>query len=484
MNHTSGVRCALSSACAFLLFAGPALAEVKLPALLGDGLVLQQQKLVALWGWADPGEEVRVRASWSTAELIGKADAARRWRVELATPAAGGPFEIRVRGKNEIVLRDVLIGEVWLCAGQSNMEMPLGPATGYRGATDWEDELKRADHPTIRLFGVGRAAGTDAPSDDCVGRWAHCDAASARSFSATGYFFARALAENLRVPIGMIESDWGGSPAEDWMSAEALEQWRDLARSPSSGSIAPLPANAPRSSAMSTKLFNGMIAPLTPYGIRGIIWYHGEANRARAQQYRTLFPALIADWRAHFAQGDLPFYFVQIAPCPQDDDTGESAELREAQTRALSVANTGMAVTMDIGDPGDIHPRNKQEVGRRLALCALARTYGKAEIAYSGPLYHAMAIEGDTIRLRFEHAAGLTAHDKALAHFTIAGSDKAFVPAHATIDGETVRVAGEGVKHPVAVRYCWGAADEGTLFNADNLPAPSFRTDDWPGVAQ
>ena len=644
-------------------FAPRASAGVRFPSIFGDHMVLQRGDHASIWGWADPGENITLRGSWSTDDHTATADSSGRWQVEFVPPREGGPYAIRVRGSDEVFLQDVLFGEVWVCSGQSNMEMPVAEQDGYSGVANWRELLKHASRPTIRLFNVQNTVSAT-PRADCKGNWAPCEASSVRGFSATGYFFACKLAQELDVPIGMIEADWGGTPAEAWTSADTLSRWPEFERTinamklfevhppkpsdyeavlaawgrsideldPGSRSIkdsgaewsspafddsawseidvpamwtgelaqfdgivwcrraidlAPqwaerdavlelgpiddmdvtfvngakvgetmrpgvhmtprvyplakgvlhagrnviavrvldtggfggingsaeqvrlrakdgqdvvplagkwraqistamkaLPA-VPRPPAIEphypTALFNGMIAPLVHCKIRGAIWYQGEANCARAHQYRTLFPAMIADWRAHFGQGDFPFYFVQIAPFAYEDDKGEAAELREAQTMALSVPNTGMVVTMDIGNPADIHPKSKPIVGTRLAECALSKTYGRSEFRSSGPMYASMSIEGSSIRLSFDHAQGLTSK-KPLEHFTIAGNDQKFVAARAVIDGETVVVSSDTVKEPVAVRYCWGAADEGTLLNGEHLPAPSFRTDAWRGV--
>lgn len=642
-----------------------AAADVKLPAIFSDRMVLQSKELSTIWGWADPGESITMNVSWVATSYSTKADASGRWEIKFNPPRVGVGRTIRIVGKNEVVLNDVACGEVWLCAGQSNMEMPVGEGAGYAGVTNWQVELQHGGHPEIRIFNVKNAI-SPVPLSDCEGRWVLCDASALRSVSATAYFFARRLSQELKVPIGLIEADWGGTPVEAWTSADSLSKWpefggllsemkrmKTLEQSPSayasavtawakrideldagrettggadtswaspsfddsawseidvpatwSGELAQfdgivwcrrvidLPAGwaasaalldlgliddmdvtfvngvkvgqtieggyqAPRNydlpagvlrdgrnviavrvldtgglggingradelvlrliasgqtvslsgkwraraaNKMSTLperphpprieayhpsvLYNAMIAPLVPYPLRGAIWYQGEANRERAYRYRTLFPDMIADWRGHFGQGDFPFYFVQIAPFAYRDDKGEAAELREAQSLALSVPNTGMAVTMDVGEAHDIHPKNKQAVGRRLALCALANTYEKKEVEFSGPTYTSMKIEGSAIRLSFDHARGLTSNEKPLEHFTIAGADQRFVPARAAIEGDTVVVSSDAVKDPVAVRYCWGASDEGTLFNAARLPAPSFRTDTWKGVTQ
>lgn len=469
-----------------LLPAAPVHADVRLPAVFGDHMVLQAERTTPLWGWAEPGESVSVRASWSEEAVTASAGADGRFTCTLTTPVAGGPHTITLNGANELVLEDVLVGEVWLCSGQSNMEMSVsGAPPGSFGVFDEELEVLEADWPDIRLFLV-RNAIAPAPLADCVGEWKRCSPETVGTFSAAGYFFGRELHRELGVPVGLIAADWGGTAAEAWTSREGLapfEEFRtELARV---GALAEssTPLEREQGKAQSdafhantpTALYNGMIAPLVPFGLRGAIWYQGESNCRRALQYRTLFPALIADWRAKWASGEFPFYFVQIAPFAYGGDTGQAAELRDAQRRTLSVPNTGMAVTLDIGDPLDIHPKNKQDVGRRLALWALARTYGR-DIPYSGPLYAGLQPEGTHLRLTFDHAKGLKTSGGPPSHFEIAGPDGQFVPAEARIEGESIVVWNATIEQPSAARYAWGAADEPNLFNAADLPASSFTT--------
>jgi len=456
---------------AFLLALG---GEPKLPSFFSDHMVLQRETRVPLWGTAAPGARLEFSPEWRPAPpVVITADANGRWRAELDTPAAGGPFVIRIAHPGgTLELRDVLVGEVWLASGQSNMEWTLGPVVGS-GVEGWEEALQSAHDPRLRFFQVENALAAD-PEDDVRGSWVQSSAESARGFSATAYFFARTLRSELAVPVGVISSEWGGTPAEAWVRADRLAEFPEFTAAlvALAGSQASNP-NAP------SVLWNGMIAPLVPAAIRGVIWYQGESNRERAEQYRTLFPALIRDWRAAFGRGDFPFYFVQIAPFAYEGDTGEAARLREAQGCALALPNTGMAVTMDIGDPSDIHPHKKREVGERLALWALARTYGR-ERECAGPLYRRMSTVGSAIRLEFEHAQGLTSRGEPVRHATIAGADRVFHPAEARIEGESLLVSCPEVRAPVAVRFGWGAADMTNLWNAAGLPASSFRTDDWP----
>jgi len=650
---------------ALALFALPTAAELRLPAILGDHMVVQRDATTRVWGWAGPGDAVSVRASWGAAgDATAAADGA--WSVELATPAAGGPFTITVSSAgDERVLADVLAGDVWLCGGQSNMEWPL------HNTEHGEEDVAAASHPNLRLFDVARAMET-AERDDCDGSWSACTPDTARDFSAVGYLFGSRLHTELGVPIGLIGSNWGGTPAEAWTSkgtlqvgfpefhadlsamadleagvgdGQTLEQlraafwakvdasdpgmtggwtaaeldtsawkpakvpgaWSDFGEGAWDGCLwyrttVDLPAswagaelvlelgpiddmdtawlngerigasrsdgmwNTPRRYAIPaglakaggnsvvvcavdsggagrlgseggqrlvradatgggpgavpldgdwvyrrgaslsdlggfprqawltphrpSSLFNGMIAPLLGHAIKGAIWYQGESNRGRHEQYRRLFPAMITDWRTRFDAPDFPFYFVQLAPFGYGGDTGELSLIREAQALTLALPNTGMAVTMDVGNPGDIHPRDKRTVGERLARLALAKTYGK-DVACEGPTFVGMdrakrglepphPSDRGLLVLHFEHADGLTSRLVPLRHFTVAGADRVFHPAIAEIRDGDVVVWSESVVEPVAVRYCWGATDASNLWNAAGLPTPSFRSDDWP----
>jgi len=500
--------------CAFLLGAVGLRAEVKLPSLLSDGLVLQQGAKVNIWGTADPGERVAVSLERQQASEVAENDG--RWKVKLGPFNAGGPFTMTIAGKNTLTLHDVLVGEVWVCSGQSNMQMPLSPTPWSGGVTNYQDEIARADYPRLRLFTVQRVV-ADKPQRDVKGYWVAAHPETVGEFSAVGYFFGRELLKVLNVPIGMIQSAWGGTPAESWTSRSTLEsdpefksileagtkllstypnvfqdfeqqlaQWRkDSNQAESEGApvpTAPTVPNDPRRNPWRPSgLFNAMIIPLTSYAIRGAIWYQGEDNSGRPAQYRKLFPAMIRDWRRAWGEGDFPFLFVQLANWGIYQPQSNWPELREAQLETLSLPNTAMAVTIDIGDGSDIHPKNKQEVGYRLALAAQAIAYER-DVIYSGPLYESMAVEGEKIRLRFKYVyGGLVAKNSPttrLSGFEIAGDDRKFVPAEATIEGDTV-VARSEVLHPAAVRYAWGMNPQCNLYNRAGLPASPFRTDDW-----
>jgi len=454
-----------------------AFAEIELPSVISDNMVLQQQFEAPIWGWAQPGETIRVTASWDQREITTTANVNGKWFVNLLTPQAGGVHSITI---NDIMLKNILIGEVWICSGQSNMWWPLSQTM------DAETEIAAANFKEIRFFYVAREF-ADEPKKNCYGKWTDCNSQTVMGFSAVAYFFGRELQRELGVPIGLIHTSWGGTPAEAWTRKEVLQSDPELAiylKRFEEKIAAAEPGNLPLNQGSPSSLYNAMIAPLIPFGIRGAIWYQGESNAREAKLYEKLFPTMIKNWRDDWRQGDFSFYFVQIAPYNYDTPM-ICALLRDAQRKSLSVPNTGMAVTLDIGDPNDIHPRNKQDVGKRLALWALAKNYGKQNIVYSGPLYQSMKIEKNKIRLFFENVgSGLMAKGDALSHFEIAGDDQNFFPARARIDGKTVVVSSNEVKKPVAVRFAFQNTDEPNLFNEEGLPVSSFRTDDWEIVTE
>ena len=640
-------------------------ADVSVPAIIGDNMVLQAGMRVRIWGKASPGEKVTVSLDSKSAPA--KTDQQGRWEVFIGPLKTGGPFELQIKGANTLTFKNVLVGEVWVCSGQSNMEWPLVNAKG--GA----QEVAQANYPKIRLFTVQKNTASS-PLDDVKGHWVITTPDQVGQFSAVGYFFGRELFQQLKVPIGLIHTSWGGTPAESWTSYAALSaspelkpivdryeeglkslperqadyerlmaQWeqtnlyadpgnkgealgyanpsldttdwkemnlpqyfetvgldidgavwfrKEIQVSPSwngkdlvlnltpiddydttyfngvrvggmgketpdsyskprrykipgtlvhagrnviavrvfdsagnggfagAGPMSLTPVGAKDSEAIPLEgvwqykvevafapkhpdwgsrpqapgpnnqnspsvLYNAMLAPLTPYAIRGAIWYQGESNAGRAYQYRTLFPVMIRDWRRAWGEGDFPFYYVQLAnyqaakPEPGESDW---AELREAQTLTLREPHTGMAVIIDIGDPNDIHPRDKLDVGHRLALWALAQSYHQ-ELEYSGPLYDSFSIEGDKVRIRFRHATGLKTSDgQPPKSFAIAGPDQTFYWAEARLDGESIVVSSPIVSKPIAVRYAWADNPTVNLYNGANLPASPFRTDSWKGV--
>jgi sialate O-acetylesterase len=458
--------------------AAPLAAQISLPAIFGDHMVLQRDAPVAIWGKAPPGAAVAVELRAADEVETGRAtaDADGRWRLRLRPRPAGGGYTLTVGTDQRIVLRDVQFGEVWIGSGQSNMQWSV------EQSAEPEKEIAAAAHPGLRLFTVAQKVAAQ-PLDDVEGSWAACAPQTVKDFSAVAYYFGRELHARLGVPVGLIHSSWGGTPAEAWTSREALAaeeickpilaRWEDA-----------VAASKPPNQHSASVLYNAMIAPLTPLSIRGVIWYQGESNAGRAFQYRTLFPAMIRDWRERFDQGDFPFLFVQLANFKTKEKL-TWPELREAQSLALRLPNTAMAVAIDIGDAEDIHPRNKQEVGRRLALAALARTYGE-DCTWCGPLYGGSATEGARVRIRFNHAAGglRTADGGPLRGFEVAGADRRFVAAAARIDGDSVVVDADGVAAPLAVRYAWRDDPSCNLVNGAGLPASPFRTDDWPGVTE
>ena len=431
------------------LLSSIALAEVKLPTVIDSHMVLQRDAPLPIWGWADAGEEVTVNLGGNSATV--KADSAGKWSVKLpAMKADGKAHTMTVSGSNTIKLEDILIGEVWVGSGQSNMEWQLKNTHGSGEA------IKAADFKNIRLFHVPKIQ-KPAPADDVKADWKVCTPENIPTFSAVLYYYGKNLHEELDVPVGLINSSWGGSPIEPWTA----------------------------SNGKGAGMYNGMIAPLQPFAIRGAIWYQGETNvlRKNGLAYYDRMKALIEGWRETWPQKELPFYFVQIAPWSGRYEAGQLPALWEAQAKSLKLPHTGMAVTTDLVDNiGDIHPRNKLDVGKRLARWALAKTYGKKDVVYSGPLYKSMKVEGGKAHLSFAHAKGLSTRDgKSLTEFKIAGADGKFVAARAEISGETVIVSAGGVADPKAVRFGWHKVANPNLVNGAGLPAAPFQTDNWSG---
>ncbi len=460
-----------------LLLADTLLSQTKLPALFSDNMVLQQQFEAPFWGWAEPGENIIVMGSWNSKAIETTTNPNGKWTLNLPTPKAGGPYFVTI---NSDTLHNVLIGEVWVCSGQSNMQWALDQSMNS------EQDIPKANNPNIRLFYVARQL-SDEPQKDCHAWWDKCTPETAKDFSAVAYYFGKTLNEALDVPIGLIHTSWGGSTAQAWMSEPVLKSDPDYALYYERQQAAEKKAkrgNLPINHQSPNRLYNAMIAPLLPYGIKGAIWYQGESNTKEAILYEKLFQRMIKNWRDDWKQGDFPFYFVQLAPYEYDTPI-IGALLRDAQRKSLNTPNTGMAVTMDIGDPKDIHPTNKHDVGKRLALWALANDYGKNDLVYSGPLLKSMEIENNKIRLLFDHTdGGLMANDNNLTNFEIAETNKVYYPAQAEIDGETLIVYSKKIKHPVAVRYAFKNTDEASLFNNEGLPASSFRTDGWPIITE
>ena len=494
------------------LFAAAAQAEVKPAALFTDHMVLQRDMEVPVWGTAAPGEQVKVFFNGQALSTTAGADG--KWIVHLAKLKAGGPFEMQIEGKNAITIHDVLVGEVWLATGQSNMVFTVSKkAQFFAGMLDEDKEIAAANYPQIHMY-TEKTVKAYAPQDTALGDWQVCSPQTVGAFSAIGYLFARDLQQELHVPIGIVTSAFGASTAESWLPREAFTSDPQLkplldafdAREAffknnphaTAADAQPVPQTlnarpaAPRTGPLfdpaenqhePTVLFNGMLHPVIPYAVRGAIWYQGESivgGRAGVELYPHVIEALVNSWRELWDEGEFPFYAVQLAPLR---NVSNNPMVREQQARILSVPNTGLAVTIDVGDPDNVHPKDKEPVARRLALIALAKTYG-SKVEYSGPVYSSMKIEGKSIRIHFTHADGLTARGGPLAWFQIAGADRHFVDAGATIDGDTVIVKSPQVPDPVAVRYAWDNYPQGAnLYNAAGLPAAPFRTDNWDALA-
>lgn len=454
-----------------MIFSFVAQADISLPAIFGNHMVLQQNAEVPFWGWARATEEVTITTSWDGNTITTKGNPNAEWKVMLTTPSAGGPYTITIKGYNTITLEDVMVGEVWLCSGQSNMEM-----SANWGIDNKEEAIKTASHPNIRFFNVAQRT-ANAPQINLDGQWQVCTPETMQHTSAVAYFFGRELAENLNVPIGLIHSSWGGSPAEAWVNTKVIEA--DEALASEAIKIQEMEW-APREPG---KAYNAMLAPIIPFKIAGALWYQGETNTYSPSMYARLLPALINNWRNEWGYA-FPFYYVQIAPFKYGRPL-EGAVLRDAQRRSMITPNTGMVVTSDIGNIDDIHPTNKLDVGLRLANWALNKTYGKKDRPVSGPLFKNMEKEGKRMRIYFEFADnGLVVKGKQLTHFEIAGADQKFVPAKAKVEGNAVVVWAPKINEPHAVRFAFTNTAEPNLFNKEGLPASTFRTDDWEIVIE
>jgi len=505
-----------------------ALAELRLPHVFGSHMVFQRDQPLVIWGWATPGETITVQLG--DTRQTATANERGEWKATLPALPAGGPFTLTVSGSSTVTYDDVMIGEVWLCSGQSNMEFGVGNLKNAK------EEIAAANHPGIRLLMVPNRW-TPTPQSDQDGTWKVCTPPSVAEggwsgFSAVAYFFGRELNTKLGVTVGLIEPDWGGTRIESWTPPEgfaavpALQsesdrvqtgdpksplhqqrlqatldqyaQWLQSARQAMAAQevVPTVPAYPedllpPHDLQNATALYNGMIHPVQPFGIRGAIWYQGEANMGEGLRYADRMNALITGWRTLWHEGDFPFYFVQIAPFNYGGNPETEAELWAGQTlAAATIPNTGMAVVNDIGDLQNIHPADKQDVGHRLALLALANTYGQTNLVYSGPTFQSLTIEGNTLRVKFDHAAsGLASRDgQPLTWFEIIDADEGgYVKAEARIDGDSVLLSAPGVAHPVALRYAWSGLAQPNLMNAEGLPANAFRAGtppkrDWVGM--
>ncbi len=502
--------------------------KLEMPVMFGNNMLLQRDMEAPVWGETTPGATVEVKIAGQTKTATAGKDG--KWKLKLDPLKPGGPLIMTVKaGKKSLTFKNVSAGDVWICSGQSNMAWPVSRSINA------QEEIKGANYPQIRLFKVANNSNCVEPSTKCRGSWQVCSPSSVKYFSAAGYFFGRMLHKELKIPIGLIGTNWGGTPAESWMPVSALKTdpdfqpiidrcdkdkadydkklkvfkekypaWRKeyreyrkkVAQLKKEGKVQeirklkrpgrPRRPYGPGNPRTYSVLYNGMIHPLVPYGIKGAIWYQGEANAGRAYQYRKLLPAMVKAWRQAWGEGDFPFLIVQLAnyrSTTNDPNRASAwAELREAQFMTTEIPNAAIAAAIDIGEARSIHPLNKQDVGKRLALAALGTTYDRKLVHY-GPVYDTMKIDGGKIRLYFKHmGGGLVAKGGELKHFAIAGKNKKFVWANAKIDGDTVLVWSDKVKDPVAVRYAW--ADNpasANLYNKEDLPAFPFRTDDWPG---
>ena len=462
------MKCIIIIGCLQLFLITAVFAKVKPNSLFSDHMILQKGAVVNIWGTADEEELVTV---YFNGQVVKTATQDGKWTVKLAPlPYISVPQVMTIVGKetDTIYIRDILVGEVWLCSGQSNMERQLGPRPPQPLINDWEQERDSANYPAIREYYVPLKYASDKVLD-ANNKWTICSPNTVADFSAVGYFFAKNLHRRLKVPVGIIFSAFGGTPAEDWTSEEALKSNKELTDLVNNYEEISAKGYKPPGKLMSG-LYNGMIYPLIPYTIKGVAWYQGEANNARPEQYQVILPNMIRSWRNDFKQGDFPFLIVQIAPYKE-----MTPEIRESQLIVTEkVKNTALIVTTDCGDANDIHPPFKQPVGERLALAAEAVAYHQ-KIEYSGPVYQSHIVKGNKMILSFTHGGFKTVEK--LKGFTIAGADKKFMPAQAEIKGNTIIVSNPSITKPVAVRYGWANVPDVNLYNTSGLPASPFRTD-------
>lgn len=481
------------------------LAQLKLPAVFSDNMVLQQATQVNIWGWGTAGEQVLIKPSWAAESTSTRVGSDGKWRTTLQTPETQNQIvrlDVHSAGQT-IHIDNVLLGEVWLCSGQSNMDFPIAKSSGWRtGITDEEAELQDADYPQIRFFHVEQKLSPFKELEDCGGSWKVVTPENIKDFSAVAFFFGRTVFQGINQPIGLIQSTWGGTQAEAWTKMaymkdralyrallerqkEAFDRYPsdslaytvalkeyEQAKGENSDLSAPKKPSHPSNNKTFSTLWNGMIRPLVPFTLKGVIWYQGESNNIRAEDYTAVFSNMIHSWRKEWQQGEFPFYFVQIAPHYKQDP-----EIREAQLDTWrSVRNTGMVVITDVGDSTDIHPRNKRVPGERLASFALANDYGK-DMEFSGPLFRSVDFVADHAIVHFDHVgSGLQAKGKTLRGFELAGNDGVFYPADARIEQDKVRLRADSVQEPRYVRYGWGKFFRVNLYNQESLPASPFRS--------
>lgn len=481
------------------------LAQLRLPAIFSDNMVLQQDTEVNIWGWGAVGDRVIITPSWAKEEISTLVGSDGKWKTVLRTPkTTNKTVQLNIQSAGQTIMIDnVLLGEVWFCSGQSNMDFPIAKSTGWRtGIVDKEAELQDADYPQIRFFHVQQALSPFKELDDCAGEWKIVSPDNIKDFSAVAFFFGRAVFQGIGQPIGLIQSTWGGTPAESWTKMSYMkdntlyktlleERQRAFDRYPSDSAAyvtankeyelskeqdstlsAPKKPSHPSNNNTLATLWNAMVNPVVPFTMKGVIWYQGESNNIRAADYTHVLSNLIRSWRKEWQQGEFPFYFVQIAPHYKQDP-----EIREAQLETWrSIRNTGMVVITDAGDSTDIHPRNKRIPGERLAYWALADTYGK-DITFSGPLFRSVDFAGESALVSFDYAgSGLQAKGGVLKGFEIAARDGVFYPADAQINGSKVVLSAHSVREPRYVRYGWGKFFNVNLYNKEGLPASPFRS--------
>ena len=456
----------LSVVCLFVISLSVS-ANVRLPAIIGSHMVLQQNSKITIWGWSDPTENIKLKASWDTTTYKAEGSWGGKWNIELQTPNAGGPYTISINGNNNILLEDVMVGEVWICSGQSNMEMNVNWKLPY------DDEVAKATNNKIRFFYIPKTT-SEYPQEDVKAKWVVCTPDEMKNFSAAGYFFGKKLQEKLNLPVGLINANWGGTPAETWTPAEFVENDTVLKKAA---------AKLEQTQWWPIKpgyAYNAMVYPITDFSIAGAIWYQGESNVSAASTYTQLFTTMINSWRKAWNK-NIPFYFAQIAPYAGYGDNSSSAFLREAQTKTLALENTGMILTSDLVDNiNDIHPKLKKEVGERFADLALAETYHQQNIVYKIPMYKNMQVEKSKVRVYFTNADNGLTSKGALTEFYVAGEDKVFKPAEAKIEKNSVVIWSKDVTKPVAVRFGFRNGATLNLYNKEGVPVNLFRTDDWP----
>ena len=449
----------------FLLISSTMMANVSLPNIFGDNMVLQRNSEVKIWGWASPKEEIKLVSSWNNQEYKVTANNQAEWELKIKTPEAGGPFTISIKGYNEVVLKNILIGEVWVCSGQSNMEMSVS-----WGIDNGEEEAKNAANPNIRFFTVPKLTATT-PQNNLLGNWTESTPETMKYFSAVGYFFAKRLREDLKnVPIGLISSNWGGTPAEIWMPEEVIQNDPLLLENAKKLNEQEYGPRQPG------RAYNAMIYPFVGFKIAGTLWYQGESNVGSTVYDKTL-SALITSWRKAW-QDDFPFYYVQIAPYKTGTNNFSNVTLRDSQRKLLKeVSNTGMVVISDVSDTIDIHPKDKKSVGIRLANLALANTYKTNSGLVNGPVFKDFKTEKNKAIVSFDSAEGLHFKNKTSNQFEVAGADGVFYTADASIKNNQVILTSKKANVPVKVRFAWGNTIQSDLFNKVNLPASCFITE-------